>query len=112
MRYTDLEKSAIVTEYKQGDSAQDLSATYGVCERTIYRWATTYCVLNPGENRTFIAKEYDILLRCVNKLQNIIAVLKAVNCTVHAPLKEKLHELELLYGQYDVHTLCEALEVS
>jgi len=27
-------------------------------------------------------------------------------------LKEKLSELELLYGQYDVHTLCEALEVS
>ena len=27
-------------------------------------------------------------------------------------MKEKLHELELLYGQYDVHTLCEALDVS
>lgn len=27
-------------------------------------------------------------------------------------MKEKLSELELLYGQYDVHTLCEALEVS
>lgn len=35
-----------------------------------------------------------------------------VNCAVHAPLKEKLHELELLYDQYDVHTLCEALDVS
>ena len=38
--------------------------------------------------------------------------MKTVNCTVHAPLNEKLTELELLYGQYDVHTLCEALEVS
>lgn len=34
------------------------------------------------------------------------------NCTAHAPLKEKLCELKLLYGQYDVHTLCEALDVS
>lgn len=41
-----------------------------------------------------------------------MAILKAVNCTVRAPLKEKLHELEMLYGQYDVHTLCEALDVS
>ena len=48
----------------------------------------------------------------IEKLENIIAILKTVNCTLHAPLKEKLFELELLYGQYDVHTLCEALEVS
>lgn len=47
----------------------------------------------------------------MQKLENMIAILKTVNCTVHAPLKEKLHELELLYDQYDVHTLCEALNV-
>lgn len=112
MRYTNQEKADIVAQYKQGRSTQDLSAEYGVCERTIYRWAKIYCEMNPGEKQTFTAKEYDMLLRRVNKLENIISVLKAVNCTVHAPLKEKLHELELLYGQYDVHTLCEALDVS
>ena len=68
--------------------------------------------MNPGEKQTFTAKEYDRLLRRVNKLENIISILKAVNCTVHAPLKKKLCELELLYDQYDVHTLCEALDVS
>ena len=30
----------------------------------------------------------------------------------HDPLKEKLHELELFYGRYDVHTLCEALNAA
>lgn len=53
-----------------------------------------------------------MLQRRIEKLENIISILKTVNCTIHAPLKEKLSELELLYGQYDVHTLCEALEVS
>lgn len=48
----------------------------------------------------------------VQKLENFVTILKTVNCTIHASLKEKLSELELLYGQYDVHTLCEALEVS
>lgn len=38
--------------------------------------------------------------------------MRTVNCTASSPLKEKLDELEKLYGQYDVHTLCEALEVS
>ena len=42
----------------------------------------------------------------------VLSILKTVNCTSHAPLKEKLAELELLYGQYDVHALCEALDVS
>ncbi len=61
--------------------------------------------MNPGEKRTFTIKEYDMLLRRVNKLENIIAVLEAVNCTIHDPLKDKLHELELLYDQYDVHMI-------
>lgn len=52
-----------------------------------------------------------MLQRRVEKLENIVTILNAVNCTIHAPLKEKLSELELLYGQYDVRTLCEALEV-
>ena len=112
MTYADQEKTAIIAQYQQGISAQKLSAEYGVCERTIYRWAKKYCDINLEEKRTFTTKECDLLLRRVTKLENIIAILKMVNCTVHAPLKEKLHELELLYDQYDVHTLCEALDVS
>ena len=57
-------------------------------------------------------KNYEALQHQVKKLENIISVLKSAKCTVHAPLKEKLLELELLYDQYDVRTLCEALEVS
>lgn len=112
MTYTDQEKTAIIAQYQQGTSAQKLSAQYGVCERTIYRWAKKYCDITLEEKRAFTTKECDLLLRRVTKLENIVAILKMVNCTVHAPLKEKLHELELLYDQYDVHTLCEALDVS
>lgn len=112
MIYTDQEKTAIITQYRQGKSIQELCTEYGVCERTIYRWAKKYCGIVPGEKRTLTVKECDMLLRRVEKLENIVAILKTVNCTVHDPLKKKLHELELLYDQYDVHTLCEALDVS
>lgn len=105
MAYTDKERTNIIAQYKQGSSAKDLSTKYGVCERTIYRWAKVYNELHPDKKRTFTVKEYERLFRRVEKLENIISVLKAVDCTVHAPLKEKLHELELLYGQYDVYTL-------
>lgn len=112
MTCTDQEKAIIVAQYQQGTSAQELSEKYGVCKCTIYRWAKKYCGIVPGEKRTLTVKECDMLLRRVEKLENIVAILKTVNCTAHAPLKEKLHELELLYDQYDVHTLCEALDVS
>ena len=39
MIYTDQEKTAIITQYRQGKSIQELCTEYGVCERTIYRWA-------------------------------------------------------------------------
>ena len=47
----------------------------------------------------------------VEKLQNIITILKSVDCLVSAPLKERLHALEPFYGKYEVHTICEALDV-
>lgn len=112
MVYTHQEKAGIIAQYRQGRSANDLSEEYGVCKRTIYRWAKEYRDIVPNEKRTLTAKEYDMFLRRVEKLENIVVILKTVNCTVHDPLKKKLHELELLYEQYDVHTLCEALDVS
>ncbi|WP_325228401.1 IS3 family transposase [Oscillibacter sp.] len=110
MNYSDSEKVVIVTKYKQGIPVQELSTEYGISERTIYRWVKQYSTID--EELFFTPKEHRLLLRRVEKLENIVTILKTVNCTVHAPLKEKLTELELLYGQYDVHTLCEALDVS
>lgn len=112
MNYTDEEKTNIIAQRKKGISVQQLSRQYGISVRTIYRWSKLYCEANPGVKRTFTLKEHDMLQRRVNKLENIVAILKTVNCAASAPLKEKLDELEKLYGQYDVHTLCEALEVS
>lgn len=34
-----------------------------------------------------------------------------MNCCVGSTLKDKLNELEKLYGQYSVHVLCDALDV-
>ena len=112
MTYTDQEKTTIIAKYRQGKPIQELCSEYEICARTVYRWAKKYCSIVPGEKRTLTVKECDMLLHRVEKLENIVAILKTVNCTAHAPLKEKLHELELLYDQYDVHTLCEALDVS
>lgn len=36
MTYTAQEKTAIITQYRQGRPIQELCAEYGVCVRTIY----------------------------------------------------------------------------
>lgn len=84
MTYTGQEKIATIAQYQQGISAQKLSVEYGVCERTIYRWAKKYGDISLEEKRTLTTQECDMLLRRVTKLENIVAILKTVNCTVHA----------------------------
>jgi transposase InsO family protein/tetrahydromethanopterin S-methyltransferase subunit G len=57
------------------------------------------------------AAEFIKMKQRLEKLEQKVEVLQKVDCTVSSPLKEKLRELSLLYGQYSVHVLCEALEV-
>lgn len=50
--------------------------------------------------------------RKYDKLKEKLEVIKAAECSLSAPPKEKLAVLERLYGQYSLHVLCEALDVS
>lgn len=114
MTYTDKEKMIIIDRLNEGGSIKAICNEYGVSRSTLYRWT------HDGRESTsdlenvqmHSVRDWNILQCRMEKLENIITILRTVNCTIHSPLKEKLAELELLYGQYDVHTLCEALEVS
>lgn len=114
MIYTNEEKMRVINRFNEGDSIKALCSAYGVSRSTLYRWIhDSDKFSSDSENiQGLSGRDYHMLQHKIEKLENIIAILKTVNCTIHAPLKEKLSELELLYGQYDVHTLCEALEVS
>lgn len=50
MVYPETLKTAIVAQYKNGVSVKQLSAEYGICTRTIYRWANIY-----GDNHVLYA---------------------------------------------------------
>ena len=53
-----------------------------------------------ANGKPFTAREINQMQNRIVKLNNIIAILKTVNCTVSAPLRERLVALETLYGQY------------
>ncbi|MBQ8291408.1 MAG: helix-turn-helix domain-containing protein, partial [Clostridia bacterium] len=84
-------------EYKRGLSVQELMEKYQIPRSTLYYWFKKYNDL-PKNNQI--------------KLTHVCEILQKVNCTASAPLKTRLYELEKLYGEYSVHELCSALNVS
>lgn len=87
MTYTSEEKLNIINRFKQGDSIKDICNEYGVSCSTLFRW-THDCgkSISDLENvHSLSAKDYGVLQRRIEKLENMIAILKTVNCTTHAP---------------------------
>ena len=111
MKFTDEQKKAIVARYENGGSIRLICSEFNIPRNTLYRWCKTYKVDIIANGTPFTAREINQMQNRIVKLNNIIAILKTANCTVSAPLRERLAALESLYSQYDVYTLCEALEV-
>lgn len=111
MKFTIDQKKAVVARYENGVSIHQLCIEYNIPRSTLYRWCKSYKTDVTCNGTSFTVKEINQMQNCITKLNNIIEILKSVNCTVSTPLRERLLALESLYSQYDVHTLCEALNV-
>ncbi len=78
---------------------------------TIYTW------IRKHKAKGFIKtvptqKEVINLKQKLAKLQDIVSVLRAIDCTANAPLRERLLAAELLYGKFSVYLLCDALNIA
>ena len=111
MKYSNEEKLSIVARCQQGESVAALSNELAIPRSTLYRWLKSFPTDSAGKPLKFSYQEYTLLQRKVEKLQNVITILKSADCLVSAPLKERLYALEPFYGKYEVHTICEALDV-
>lgn len=101
-------------EYKRGLSVQELMEKYQIPRSTLYYWFKKYKDLPKNNPNDFIyfKRNYRNIKNNQIKLTHICEILQKVNCTASAPLKTRLYELEKLYGEYSVHELCSALNVS
>lgn len=111
MKYSNEEKLSIVARCQQGESVAALSNELAIPRSTLYRWLKSFPTDSAGKPLKFSYQEYTLLQRKVEKLQNVITILKSADCLVSAPLKERLYALEPFYGKCEVHTICEALDV-
>lgn len=104
-------KQALVSRYISGETVSSICTKAGIPKSTMYTWIKQYQSIQTRSGRVITPKDYDSLLRRCEKQEQLIAVLKTVDCLPSAPLQEKLMALERLYGQFSVHVLCDALDV-
>ena len=112
MRISIEEKQTLVARYRAGESVADICADTGVPRSTFYTWIKPYTVTMTDSGHVVSQQAFIKMKQKLQKLEQMIEILQKVNCTVSAPLQEKLQELAKLHGQYSVHALCEALCVS
>lgn len=112
MRATAEEKRALVARYQAGESVAEICAETGVARSTFYTWLKPYQTVQTKSGYTISPAEFIKMRQRLLKLEQEIEILQKVNYNVSSPLQDKLKELEKLHGQYSVHSLCDALQVS
>lgn len=80
-----------------------------MAKSTFYSWIKRYKITVTETGDVISPVEFTKTKQRVKRLAQMLEVVRTVNCTYAAPLKEKLYELKKLHGQYDVCILCEAL---
>jgi transposase InsO family protein len=111
-KLTDGEKQEIVAQYNSGVSVAELCTQHDIPRSTLYFWIQQFKPLKTVTENTVYYHQYLELKRHADRLERQLEVIKAADCSLSAPRQEKLAALEKLHGQYSVHTLCNALDVS
>lgn len=113
-KYSEEIKQSVLALYMAGyKSTHDILADTGIPKSTFYSWLNEYNSKQSQPKKLECTQQsFRILTNRVAKLECIIEILKTVDCSARSPLNARLSELERLFGNYSIHALCEALDVS
>ena len=102
-------KESIINRYFNGESVTELTEATGIARSTIYGWLKAS--QSESENKPVNKKTVNDLERKIIRLSTIIEIMQKVFDVENIPTQIRLEELERLYGEYNVHNLCDALMV-
>lgn len=108
--YTEETKGKIITRWKNEESVISISNETNIPRSSIYRWINEYKVENSIIEKQK-NKKIKSLERKIEKLQTMLHIIHELGISVNAPIKEKLNAMAPLYEKYNVHWLCEAMQV-
>lgn len=116
MKYSpELRTAAIKSHLADGQSIAQISMNAGVPRSTLYHWIQKHRQKEQSQkdhSQPVTLQNIHRLEAKIQRLEGIVSILKTVPCTVHAPLLDRLNAIEQLQGQYSIHMLCEAMDVS
>ena len=111
--YTEEEKNTVMSRYAAGgEEVKSMLKEYGIPKSTFNQWLREYD-LRYGCNSKydFSPRNFRNILRRNDHLEDLLAVLNESYCSPNAPLEDRLSEAENLYKSYNVHLVCEALNI-
>ena len=109
--YAKKNKKKIINRYLNGESISSISKSTGIARSTIYEW------INNTNKCAKITKDlnlrdiHDLKIKC-DRQDKIIDIIRLSGCTEKSSQMEKYHAIDKLSTKYNVHTICEALQVS
>lgn len=114
MTYTLEERQAIIDRYiSNGEGYLQIHADTGIPKSTFYTWIKQYKDEQEGtKKRTVNYRNFVLLENKVERLQNMVDILKNIGRIHDIPLKQCLYLAEQFYNTYSVHLICETLEIS
>ena len=113
-KFTNEEKQAILKRYiSKSESPTSIIKSVGISKSTFYKWLSDYRNDQVEVKRKEInLRNFNLLEAKVKRLEGIIEIIKKTNILPNAPLKQKLYAAEKLSGEYSVHMVCDALDIS
>lgn len=113
-KYTDEQRQQIIARYiTGGETAANIIADTVIPKSTFYSWLKIYKKEQENSQRKPVnIRNFHLLENKVKRLEGFIEILQSVTCTAKSPLQEKLYAAEQLHGKYNVHMICDALDIS
>ena len=101
-------KTNIINRYYNGDPVAELTEATGIARSTIYGWLKAD---RESAKKPVTKKTVNDLNRAIIRLSTLIEILQKVFDVENIPTRIRMGELERLYGEYNIHNLCDALMV-
>lgn len=105
--YTEDDRKAVIDLRYSGATLGEISLTLSIPRSTVHSWVKTKRNVSARQSQ-----EVYRLKHRVEKLEQVLQLLREVSCGPSAPLRERLLVAEAMRGKYKDSVICEALGIA
>lgn len=110
-RFTEDNKKKYVELYKNGTSVKALCRDLCLSKSAIYNWIRDYSEIKTPSGEYVTAKRLYYLEKKLDRINRENEILRNSGCMPQSPMEERIQAVIRLKDQYNIHVLCDTLEV-